>query len=126
MLMSSQLAPLLYTVRYTPERLVEHQQALGESYPKEFPYKSKALLAFQKRDGLDVCLFALYVQEYGNDCPEPNKNRVYISYLDSVRYFESTPSGHRSTVYHSILVAYLQVRGILIEKLACARKPKHA
>ena len=93
---------------YTPERLVEHQQALGESYPREFPYKSKALLAFQKRDGLDVCLFALYVQEYGSDCPEPNKNRVYISYLDSVRYFESEPMGHRSTVYHSILVAYLQ------------------
>ena len=93
---------------YTPERLIEHQQALGETYPKEFPYKSKALLAFQKRGGLDVCLFALYVQEYGSDCPEPNRNRVYISYLDSVRYFESDPPGHRSTLYHAILVAYLQ------------------
>tara|TARA_B100000513_G_scaffold130012_1_gene58017 strand:- start:797 stop:1414 length:618 start_codon:yes stop_codon:yes gene_type:complete len=93
---------------YSPERLVEHSQRLGEAYPKEFPYKSKALLAFQKRGGLDVCLFALYVQEYGSDCPEPNKNRVYISYLDSVRYFESSHAGHRSTVYHSILVAYLQ------------------
>jgi len=98
----------LLQTSYTPERLVEHQQALGEDYPKEFPYKSKALLAFQKREGLDVCLFALYVQEYGADCPEPNKNRVYISYLDSVRYFESKPTGHRSTVYHAILVAYLQ------------------
>jgi len=98
----------LLMTSYAPERLIEHQTALGESYPKEFPYKSKALLAFQKREGLDVCLFALYVQEYGSDCPEPNKNRVYISYLDSVRYFESSPPGHRSTVYHSILVAYLQ------------------
>ena len=26
---------------YAPERLIEHQQKLGESYPKEFPYKSK-------------------------------------------------------------------------------------
>ena len=56
---------------------------------------------------MDVCLFALYVQEYGSDCPEPNKNRVYISYLDSVRYFKSTPAGHRSTVYHSVLAGYL-------------------
>ena len=47
-------------------------------------------------------------QEYGSDCPEPNKNRVYISYLDSVRYFESEPASHRSTMYHAILVAYLQ------------------
>lgn len=49
----------------------------------------------------------MYVQEYGSDCPEPNTNRVYISYLDSVRYFKSHPEGHRTTVYHSILVSYL-------------------
>jgi len=98
----------LLMTSYTPERLVEHMEAIHDPFPKEFPYKSKALLAFQKRDGLDVCLFALYVQEYGSDCPEPNKNRVYISYLDSVRYFKSDPPQHRSTMYHAILVAYLQ------------------
>lgn len=48
------------------------------------------------------------MQEYGADCPEPNKNRVYISYLDSVRYFSCKPPGHRTLVYHSILVAYLE------------------
>ncbi len=105
---SIRIVSSLLMTSYAPERLVEHTQALGEHYPKEFPYKSKALLAFQKCDGLDVCLFALYVQEYGSDCPEPNKNRVYISYLDSVRYFESEPRGHRSTLYHAVLVAYLQ------------------
>jgi len=98
----------LLMTSYSPERLVEHQEALNDPFPKEFPYKSKALLAFQKRNGVDVCLFALYVQEYGSDCPEPNANRVYISYLDSVRYFASEPEGHRSTMYHAILVGYLQ------------------
>mmetsp|Transcript_34368 Transcript_34368/g.107801 ORF Transcript_34368/g.107801 Transcript_34368/m.107801 type:complete len:696 (+) Transcript_34368:3-2090(+) len=83
----------------------------GKVGGREFPYRSKCILAFQRMqggDGPEVCFFAMYVQEYGSDCPEPNKNRVYISYLDSVRYFESEPMGHRSTVYHSILVAYLQ------------------
>jgi len=74
---------------------------------KEFPYRSKCILAFQRVSGAEICFFAMYVQEYGSDCPEPNTNRVYISYLDSVRYFESSPEGHRTTVYHSILVNYL-------------------
>jgi len=103
----------LLMTSYTPKNLYEHCEALGENFPKEFPYKSKALLAFQKRGGMDVCIFALYVQEYGPDCPEPNRNRVYISYLDSVRYFDSEPAGHRSTVYHSMLVAYLQWTRVL-------------
>ena len=45
-------------------------------------------------------------QEYGAACPQPNTRRVYISYVDSVKYFESSPPGHRSTVYRALLCAY--------------------
>ncbi|CAM9884088.1 unnamed protein product [Hapterophycus canaliculatus] len=60
---------------------------------------------FQRVDGVEVCLFSMYVQEYGADAPYFNARRAYISYLDSVEYFR--PRKHRTAVYHEILVAYL-------------------
>jgi hypothetical protein len=68
-------------------------------------YKQKCILLFQNIDGVDVCLFCLYVQEFDDTCPEPNRSKVYIAYLDSVEYFR--PRCVRTTVYHEILVAYL-------------------
>ena len=66
-----------------------------------------AELAFQRIEGRDVAFFAMYVQEYGAHCPQPNTNRTYVSYLDSVRYLRSSPPDQRTLVYHAIVNGYL-------------------
>jgi hypothetical protein len=80
--------------------------------PAKVSYKSKAITLFQKFDGLDVCIFCMYVQEY--DCRDDDfegrgkgeqARRVYIAYLDSVEHFR--PRQCRTEVFHEILVAYL-------------------
>jgi E1A/CREB-binding protein len=73
--------------------------------PDQFPYRAKALFAFEEVDGTDVCFFGMHVQEYGSECPTPNTRRVYIAYLDSVHFFR--PRQFRTAVYHEILLGYL-------------------
>ena len=77
-----------------------------KNYPTEFPVRTKCILLFQKIHGVDVLLFAMYVYEYGDECPAPNRRRVYISYLDSVRYL--TPAQYRTSIYQSVLIEYLR------------------
>eukprot|EP01038_Epipyxis_sp_PR26KG_P007672 gene7672-10441_t len=84
----------------------------GKCVPESLGFKQKCILLFQTIDGIDVCLFSLYVQEFDKNCPPPNTSTVYISYLDSVDYFR--PIEARTIVYHEIIIGYFkwcQMRG---------------
>jgi len=45
----------------------------AQGYPRAFEYKQKVLLLFQELEGVDMCLYCLYLQEYGDDAPKGNR-----------------------------------------------------
>ncbi len=75
--------------------------------PSCISYRSKAISLFQRIDGMDVCIFTMYVQEYNGDDQESStqRKRIYIAYIDSVEHFK--PRRLRTNIYHEILVSYL-------------------
>ncbi|KAH7730683.1 CREB-binding protein-like protein [Aphelenchoides avenae] len=102
-------------------RLMRERYA-KDGYPSSFPYRSKAIFVFEVIDGAEVCLFGLYVQEYDSECPEPNRGRVYMSFLGSVNYFR--PKVLRTATYHEILLGYLEyVKSIGYEKVHLTAVP---
>jgi len=77
--------------------------------PAELPGAQTCYGLFTCIDGVDVLVFLFYTLEYGADCPEPNRMRAYINYVDSVHYFQ--PKEQRTAVYHRALRAYIQDAG---------------
>uniref|UniRef100_K3X9X7 histone acetyltransferase n=1 Tax=Globisporangium ultimum (strain ATCC 200006 / CBS 805.95 / DAOM BR144) TaxID=431595 RepID=K3X9X7_GLOUD len=77
----------------------------SHKYTYEHRFKSKCICMFQEIHGVSVLLFGMYVHEFDEQEADCNSRRVYISYLDSVNYFE--PAHLRTKVYHELLVAYL-------------------
>jgi hypothetical protein len=76
-------------------------------FPEEFPYTSRAIFVFQDQPQTksEIMLFGLHVNEYSDLAKDPNDRRLYISYLDSVHYFE--PKGLRTITYYEIILSYM-------------------
>ena len=100
----------------------------GSAFPSSFSYRKKAIFAFQEQsDGIEVCFFGLFVDEYDDDSAKwsgedalpnnPNRRCVNISYLDTVHYFE--PPDLRRKVYYEIILSYLEFISKCGYKTAC-------
>lgn len=77
------------------------------NFPERFPYTARAIFVFQEQsDGKsEILIFGLHVNEYSDQAKEPNNRRLYMSYLDSVQYFE--PKQIRTATYHEIILSYM-------------------
>lgn len=56
---------------------------LNSNMPETFPYRVKAMFAFEEIDGIDVCFFGMHVQEYGSDCRPPNA-KYYLLFISII------------------------------------------
>lgn len=105
----------LETVSGLTVRIVSNAEKQNEVKPmfaKEFcqngrvdtyTYKQKVILLFQEVDGVDLFLFCMYIQEYGDDCPTPN-NRTGISHY----YSGYLPSHYSFCQFTAILTGSLK------------------
>ncbi|KAG7375923.1 hypothetical protein PHYPSEUDO_014842 [Phytophthora pseudosyringae] len=84
----------------------ENFRSAAQEYPPAVDYTSKVIFVFQMINGVEVCIFSMYVQEYDEHCQLPaNRNRTYIAYLDSLVYMR--PRHVRTSLFHQILISYL-------------------
>jgi E1A/CREB-binding protein len=60
----------------TADKVVEIKPGIRRRFaselPSSFPYRAKAMFAFEEVDGVDICFFGMHVQEYGSDVAPPN------------------------------------------------------
>jgi hypothetical protein len=74
--------------------------------PSDITYNNCALFTFfDSGQDVDICFFSVFFHLYGSDCPEPNKNVAYISYIDSVNLY---PSSDRTLIYRTILLGLFE------------------
>ncbi|UJR27186.1 hypothetical protein I4U23_008482 [Adineta vaga] len=101
--------PVSIRILAASDKVCEVKPRLKKYYqnqvPDGYPYRTKAIFAFQEIEGVDVVLFGMHVQEYDGRCHAPNTRRVYVSYLDSVHFFR--PKRYRTEIYHELLIGYL-------------------
>ncbi|CAH0479343.1 unnamed protein product [Peronospora belbahrii] len=84
----------------------ENFRSASQEYPQTINYTSKAIFVFQMINGVEACIFSMYVQEYDKHCELPtNRKRTYIAYLDSLVYMR--PRHVRTSLFHQILISYL-------------------
>lgn len=84
-------------------------------------YDSRCIMLFQRiNEGKDfICVFAMYLQEYGPECGyAPNNNRIYMSYMDSVKLdtLKLTENGryvsYTTRVFYTLLKTYLEYQSL--------------
>jgi len=78
-------------------------------YPTHIPYRRRTIALFQALEGIDTLVFLMFVDEYENKCPLPNRGKVYISFLDSLPFFQ--PAKSRSGLFQNLVAEYLRNAG---------------
>mmetsp|Transcript_6370 Transcript_6370/g.8973 ORF Transcript_6370/g.8973 Transcript_6370/m.8973 type:complete len:1310 (+) Transcript_6370:347-4276(+) len=99
------LSAVPQSLRVPPVIRANFTNSDGGMVPEVLPFESRAIGLFQRTDGIDLCVFAMYVHEFGDQGSEgPSAKRVYLAYLDSVEYFR--PRTARTAIYHELIAAY--------------------
>lgn len=76
---NSSIFSFLYSKQFFCVFLKETNSRYGPlGFPEKFPYRTKAIFAFEVIDGVEVCFFGLHVQEYGSNCPPPNQRYIFV------------------------------------------------
>lgn len=59
----------------------------GDEVPDGYPYRAKAMFAFEEIDGVDVCFFGMHVQEYSSSCQMPNTRYIFFFVICFITFF---------------------------------------